>query len=327
MESHRVFRHMSNQPVAAAPPRATGHEEPGPIESNGTGVAPVTPGLPPQAVLPAPGAPRRERTREASPAVMSTSCVVRARDFRKPWFAARARELGHPLMVHRKLWEFCVIAQVGLENIGPGARALGFGVGLEPLAAWLASRGANVVATDRPDETLEWDHTNQHAVGLEQLRHPGVCPDAEFDERVRFMPVDMNQVPDELCRGDFDFTWSAGSFEHIGGIDRGLDFFCRQMACLRPGGLAVHTTEFNMFSYQPTMEEPNLVLFRVQELQVLAERLAAQGDSLWPMDLASGTEPDDLYIDSPPYRLPHLKLALGPFTTTSVLLVARRGGA
>lgn len=270
-------------------------------------------------------APRRDRPVEPA-ALLDTSTVVRARDFRQPWFAQRAKELAHPLQMHRKLWEFCAIAQVCHERMPEGAKALGFGVGLEPLAAWLASRGATVVATDRPDETAEWDNTNQHAASLEHLRHPGVCPDRDFEERVRFLPLDMNDIPDELCRGEFDLTWSAGSFEHIGGIDKSLDFFCRQMACLRPGGLAVHTTEFNMFSYEPTLDENNLVLFRVQELQVLAERLAAQGDRLWPMDLASGIEPEDLHIDSPPHGLPHLKLAVGAFVTTSVLLVARRGG-
>lgn len=312
-----MFR-RSSDPTATAPRPIAAHD---PARNPGAAPAPATP-VPSRAA----GAASAPRDRGAAPA-MGTSCVVRARDFREPWLPERARELAHPLMVHRKLWEFCAIAQVCREHGVPGARALGFGVGLEPLAAWFASRGATVVATDRPDETLEWDDTNQHAVGLEHLRHPDVCPDAEFEARVSFRPVDMNEIPDELCRGEFDFTWSAGSFEHIGGIDRGLDFFCRQMACLKPGGLAVHTTEFNMFSYQPTMEQPNLVLFRVQELQVLAERLAAQGDRLWPLDLASGIEPDDLYIDSPPYRLPHLKLALGAFTTTSVLLVARKGGA
>lgn len=263
----------------------------------------------------------------ADAATITTSCVVRARDFREPWFAARARELGRPVSVHRKLWEFCTIAQGGLEHGLAGARALGFGVGLEPLAAWFAARGATVVATDRPDETEEWDATKQHAVGAAQLRAPAVCPDADFDARVTFRAVDMNAIPDDLCRGDFDVTWSAGSFEHIGGIDAGLDFYCRQMACLRPGGVAVHTTEFNLLSYRPTLDSPNLCLFRVQELQVLAERLAAQGDRLLPLDLASGTEPDDLWVDSPPYRIPHLKLAIGAHTTTSVLLVARRGGA
>lgn len=315
-----MFRRMSSASVAEARPLAPGDSPAGSNDATASGAPSLAAATPPRAEAPAP----RPDTR---PAALATSCVVRARDFREPWFPERARELAHPLLLHRKLWEFCVIAQVFRENLGPGARALGFGVGLEPLAAWLAAQGASVVATDRPDETLEWDHTNQHASGLDHLRHPAVCPEREFAERVSFRAVDMNEIPDDLCRGEFDFTWSAGSFEHVGGIDRGLDFFCRQMACLRPGGLAVHTTEFNMFSYEPTLEQPNLVLFRVQELQVLAERLAVQGDRLWPLDLASGTEPDDLYIDSPPYRLPHLKLALGAFTTTSVLLVARRGGA
>jgi 2-polyprenyl-3-methyl-5-hydroxy-6-metoxy-1,4-benzoquinol methylase len=296
-------------------------------EENGMEAQPITQDLATESTASAPAPSPAGRPRQAGARTLDACCVVRARDFRQPWFAERAAELGEPLVVHRKLWEFCVIAQVCREHMAPGARALGFGVGLEPLAAWFARQGASVLATDRPDETMEWDDTHQHARGMEQLRHPGVCPDTEFEARVRFLPLDMNAIPDELCRGAFDFTWSAGSFEHIGGIDQGLEFFRRQMACLRPGGLAVHTTEYNPIAYAPTLEEHNLSLFRVQELAILAERLAVQGDRLWPLDLASGLEDADQHIDRAPYGLPHLKLALGSFVTTSVLLVARRGDA
>lgn len=277
--------------------------------------------------LPAPTAPEPPARPAATPRALTASCVVRARDFRQPWFVQRTNELAHELELHRKLWEFCVIAQVGAEHLVPGMRALGFGVGREPLASWLASRGVDVVATDRPDETMEWDGTGQHAADVEHLRHPDVCSEVAFARHVRFRAVDMNAIPEDLRDGSFDFTYSAGSFEHLGGIDAGLDFFVNQMACLRPGGLAAHTTEFNMLSYHETLESPNLSLYRVQELQVLAERLAAQGDRLWPLDLASGIEPDDLHVDSEPWGLPHLKIALGRHTTTSVLLVGVRGGA
>jgi hypothetical protein len=56
---------------------------------------------------------------------------------------------------NRKLWEWAYIAeavtQAGL--LEPGRRALGFGVGTEPLPAIFASYGLSVLATDQPLET------------------------------------------------------------------------------------------------------------------------------------------------------------------------------
>jgi SAM-dependent methyltransferase len=229
------------------------------------------------------------------------------------------------MQLHRKLWEFCIIAQVYHERISRGGAVLGFGVGLEPLAAWFANRNAAVIATDRPDDTEEWDKTNQHAKNINTLRRPLVCPDALFDERVRFMPINMNDIPSGVRHGVFDFTWSSGSFEHLGSIEHGLDFFCKQMECLKPGGLAVHTTEYNPKHSESTLNAPNLVLFRAQELHKLSSRLEDQGDYLWQLDLRAGSEEEDAHIDEPPYGLPHLSLKVGPFTTTSIVLIAQRG--
>ncbi len=263
---------------------------------------------------------------------MNITSLVRAEDFRHLWFRKRAEELGEPHNLHRKLWEFAVICQVFCERLGdnhqggyPEVNALGFGVGKEPIASWLAAQGANVVATDRPDTTDEWTGTDQHAVDITDLWHPRVCSQAQF-QRVSFVPCDMNAITDTIRDGKFDFTWSCGSFEHLGSVEAGLDFFCNQMKCLKPGGIAVHTTEFNADSLRPTLNMENLVLFREQELLRLAGRLAAQGDYLEPLQLRGGSEPADNHIDRAPYGLPHLKLALGSFITTSIVLIARRGG-
>jgi hypothetical protein len=52
--------------------------------------------------------------------------------------------------LHRKIWEYCYIAQALYERglLAPGRRGLGFGVGKEPLAALFASYGCTIVATD-----------------------------------------------------------------------------------------------------------------------------------------------------------------------------------
>lgn len=256
--------------------------------------------------------------------VFTKSCLVKARDFYQPWFIARKTELDHKdyTHMHRKLWEFCAIAQVFEDHVLPNvlvSECLGFGVGTDPLAKWL-SRSSNVLATDIPldnPEAQQWLDTHQHSSNSEEF----------WSTLYRFRPVDMNNIPNDLKQGQFDFTWSCGSFEHIGGIDASLNFFCEQMKCLRPGGIAAHTTEYNYANNHETLQAKNLVLFRQQDLERLAEMLKSQGDELLPLDLSIGDQPADVIVDEPPYDTdtPHLKLRIGGFLTTSILLIARRG--
>ncbi len=253
---------------------------------------------------------------------------VRAVDFRQDWYRQRCRELNVPTVFHRKYWEFAIIADValqhGLEMYAHPFRALGFGVGAEPIPAWLAGREATVVATDAPSEG-PWK--GQHAASIDALTHKGLCTDRQLEEFVTFRPVDMNAIPEDLLQGQFDLTWSCGSFEHIGSVEQCLTFFCTQMRALRPGGLAVHTTEFNPDSTRPTMDRKHLCLFREQELRDLEARLLAQGDRLWPLDLTEGGEVADRHVAKDAADMPHLSLALGGgYTTTSILLVAQRVG-
>ena len=78
--------------------------------------------------------------------------------------------------------------------------------------------------------------------------------------------------PDDI-EPDFHFTWSSRYFEHLGSIDRGLAFIKEQMKCLRRGGVAVHTTEFNVGSNHETIDHEATVLFRRRDLQRLARWL------------------------------------------------------
>lgn len=256
------------------------------------------------------------------------SCRVRADDFSSEWLPQRVTELGETLRMHRKLWEFAAIAQVYQETIGSCGLALGFGCGREPLPAWLANRGCRVLATDQAlGDAKDWVGSMQHSGGLEDLPFHGICDEMKFRELVSYRSMDMNEIPDDVQQGLFDFTWSAGSFEHIGGIEAGQRFFLAQMRCLKPGGIAAHTTEFNFGSNEKTIEADNLTLFRRRDLEDLERRLKAQGDVLWPLDLERGDKEADLYVDPYPYEGEfHLNLAIAEHVSTSVLLVARRGG-
>jgi hypothetical protein len=236
-------------------------------------------------------------------------------------YAVPPRQPGEPAqagVLCQALWERGVI--------GAGVRGLGFGVGREPLTAYFASEGCEVLATDlASDQAVEagWAATDQHADSLEGLWRPHLCDRARFDRQVSFRVCDMNQVPDELT--GFDFCWSACSLEHLGSIAHGLAFIERSLQCLKPGGWAVHTTEFNLSSDSHTVETGGTVLFRRQDMEALAERLTAQGHKVAPFDFDPGAGPLDRYVDVAPYRAePHLKLALDGYATTSIGLIVQR---
>ena len=232
-----------------------------------------------------------------------------------------------PLVMHRKMWEWLFISAVLAERgmLRPGRRGLGFGVGREPLVALFAAQGAEVLATDLGPEaaaTAGWTATGQeYAGGILRLNDHGLCEPGAFHRRVTFRPVDMNDIPEDL--GDFDFAWSSCAFEHLGSIGAGADFVVEQMRCLRPGGVAVHTTELNVSSNDRTVEEGGTVLYRRKDIEALADRLRREGHEV-DLDLREGAAPADRHVDLPPFSDTHLRTALGGFTTTSFALVASK---
>lgn len=261
--------------------------------------------------------------------VFPHGALCRQVDFDASYFHFWTARLGEGLRYHRKLWEFVFISQALWERgaVTEGRRCLGFGVGTEPLSAFFASRDCQVLATDLNTGAavdMGWATTNQHAAGKEALRKPWVCPDTLFDRNVEFQECDMNHVPAQFT--DFDFCWSACALEHLGSIAQGLAFIERSVQCLKPGGWAIHTTEFNLSSNEETVDDDTTVLFRRQDLEALAARLTEQGHFVAPFNFDPGAEAVDQYIDVAPYReQPHLKVALSGFAATSVGIIIQRG--
>jgi len=257
---------------------------------------------------------------------MSSPC--RQDSFRQPYFSFWTTRLDEGLRYHRKIWEFVFICQALWERhaIRPGARGLGFGVGGEPLSAYFASEGCSVVATDMEIERaleMGWTLSNEHAAGKETLRRPVICPNDLFDANVTFRTCDMNAIPDDLT--DFDFCWSACALEHLGSIEKGLAFIERSILCLKPGGWAVHTTEYNFSSNLETVDNMDTVLLRRRDFELLVQRLTALGYRVAPLNFDIGDEPLDRYLDLMPYRdQPHLKMALWGFGVTSFGVIVQR---
>lgn len=272
-----------------------------------------------------------------------TSMVCRREHWDTRWFAhwsavfAGAAPPGEHFVpqhvaFHRKMWEWAAIAQALHERgmLAPGVRGCGFAVGREPLASAFAKCGVDVLGTDlaAASETARgWSTAGQHAAGLDALHWTAIIDRPTFDHRVRFMPQDMRALePGRL--GIHDFIWSSCSFEHLGTIEAGLQFVLRSTELLRPGGVAVHTTEFNVSDDENTITEGESVIYRRKDLAALSHRLRLIGCGMEVLDDFPGTAPEDIEYDYPPYYQngrPHIKLILGGYVTTSCMVIITKG--
>ena len=230
----------------------------------------------------------------------------------------------------RKQWEFVYIAQALHERglLAPGKRGLGFGVGREPLPALFASFGVTVVATDQSlDGAVRagWVRSAEHSSDLSALNDRGICTDRMFSELVSFAEADMNAIGSKFD-GQFDFCWSACSLEHLGSLAHGLEFIKSSMNTLKPGGLAIHTTEFNISSNDSTIESQDLSIYRRRDIDSLIADLAAAGHRPSPIDYALGDGFAETVVDLPPYGRgePHVRLRLGDFDCTSIGVIVER---
>lgn len=165
--------------------------------------------------------------------------------------------------------------------------------------------------------------TEQHAATLEALNSVGICSSDIFKQRVSFKFVNMNDIPHDLQ--GFDFIWSSCALEHLGSLEHGIRFIHNAMKCLKPGGIAVQTTEFNVSSDDETVDTPNLAIYRKKDILRLKEELQKSDHTLFPLNFCSGTLPIDDHIDTPPYQsTSSIKIQIQKFTVTSIGLIIKK---
>lgn len=266
-----------------------------------------------------------KRAPSTAPSVLR-SCLCTEDTLMRDDFQDWAERVGEARRhLHRKVWEWCFVCQALDERglLTAGRRGLGFAVGQEPLPAVFANRGVQILATDLArDQAADqgWVQTDQHAGGQASIYNPGLCPPDKLHELVRFRIADMNALTPDLG-SEFDFLWSACAFEHLGSIERGKDFVVNAMRHLRPGGVAVHTTEFNVSSNRDTVIEGPTALYRRRDIQDLVNRLRDEGHDI-DVDFNAGKSPADKYIDVPPYtHATHIKLQIEKYVVTSIGLI------
>lgn len=266
--------------------------------------------------------------RQSSEGAYLSSVICTQEQLETEVFQDWAERLGEQRgFLHRKIWEYCFIAQALSERdmLQAGRSGLGFAVGQEPLTSLFCSMGASIHATDLFTDIAKkqgWVNTNEHASGIEKLNLRGLCSDELLKKNCTFRHVDMNNIPDDLS--GFDFVWSSCSLEHLGSIAHGGEFIHNAMRCLKPGGIAVHTTEYNASSNLKTVDKGGTVLFRRKDINQIVRQLRKDGHKI-SVDFTSGTLPADSFVDVPPYsNNPHLKLQLFNYVTTSIGLIIQK---
>lgn len=254
-------------------------------------------------------------------------------DFEQPYFHKIARLLGFkcPKRYHRKLWEYVYITQV-LEESGmlqEGKKGLGFAVGEEPLPSLFAAKGVDILATDLGldgNTARMWAESSQNALGdIEKIFKPNIITKTLFDKKVRYMDLDMNRIPPNI--GMFDFCWSSCAIEHVGGLELSKQFLKNMINVLKPGGIAVHTTEFNIWSNNDTEEKGYSVIYRRRDFEEIQEYMKKNGCEMI-LSFKRTQHDADKYIPFPPYPdddiRNHLNLLVGNYASTSFGLIIKK---
>ena len=225
--------------------------------------------------------------------------------------------------LHRKQWEYAYVLRVLelTDMLRAGRTALGFGCGNEPISAVLASAGVRVTATEHPG--FRPGGEDRVVSSVMDLFYGGICSEDVFRAQVSHRPVDMLQLPGDL--GQFDTVWACSAIEELGSIQAGSDFVLAATKLLRPGGVGIFTTQFNLRSDTETLELPTLSAWRRLDLLNLQSRLIDAGCEMLPLSLTGGKLPEDAIIDTPPYGNPvHLKLMVEDHAITSIGFALRK---
>ena len=254
-------------------------------------------------------------------------CIVKYEDCFTPTYYYWSERLGLANYPSRKQWEHVAIVQALWERgcLQPGKTGIGFGVGKEQEAALFASYGCKILATDQvlTSESKGWQDTDQLSTNKTELFYPEIIDWTAFDSRVTFENCDMNDIP-ERYYNTFDFTYSSCSLDHLGTITHGMKFIENSLKCLKPGGWAVHTTEYNVGSNERTVERGATVFWRQKDIEILTTILRQKGYFVEDTDFSRGAHPENFAVDHPPYMPNHTILFANDQTISSILTIVQR---
>jgi len=201
------------------------------------------------------------------------SQIATAAQLREPaaggWMA-RLRPRGNSGVEHwRKVYTLEVLRRYGM--LEQGAIGLGFEPSPSGVPAALAAMRTKVVAVypSRPGPPL-------NPIALkENLQGRAPCDEASFEENVSVRVDSWRRIPTDLV--NFDFLWSARANEQLYSVAAAIRFTEDVMACLRPGGLAVHTMSYDLAPGGRSIPSTERILLQQGDVERIALILVSRG--------------------------------------------------
>lgn len=183
---------------------------------------------------------------------------------------ARLRPKGTSGVEHwRKVYTLQALRRYGL--LEEGAVGLGFEPSPSGVPAALAAMGTSVVAAfpTRPGHQLRPEALKR------DLGTRAPCDRKTFEENVVARIVPWRRIPEDLV--NFDFLWSARANERLYSVAAAAQFVEDVMACLRPGGLAVHVMSYDLAPGGRSTPSTERILLRQGDVERIALVLASRG--------------------------------------------------
>lgn len=159
-------------------------------------------------------------------------------------------------------------------------------------------------------------NSSQHGTSLQELFFPHLVREDVFLSNASFEPVNMKAIPATLS--GFDFCWSSCSLEHLGGLQEGFDFIEASLDTLKPGGVAVHTTEFNLSSAVETPTSGPTVAYREKDVLEFVAQQRRKGHAC-DLNLNPGDHTLDTFVDRYLFGDPTLRFYLDDRTVATSL--------
>jgi hypothetical protein len=199
--------------------------------------------------------------------------IATAAQLREPaaggWIA-RLRPKGSSDVEHwRKVYTLQALRRYGM--LEQGAVGLGFEPSASSMPAALAAMHTRVVATfpSPPGDPLEADILKQDLSG----RAP--CDQALFDANVAVRIASWRRIPEDLV--NFDFLWSTRANERLYSVSATIEFVEQAMACLRPGGLAIHVMSYDLSPGGRSTPSSERMLLQQGDVERIALTLVSRG--------------------------------------------------
>jgi len=199
--------------------------------------------------------------------------VATAPQLREPvagsWLA-RLRPKGKSGVEHwRKVYTLQALRRYGV--LEEGAVGLGFEPSPSGVPAALAAMRTSVVAAfpTRPGQQLSPSALKR------DLGTRAPCDRTTFEDNVATRIVPWRRIPEDLV--NFDFLWSARANEQLYSVAAAAQFIEATMACLRPGGLAVHVMSYDLAPGGRSTPSTERILLRQGDVERIALNLVSRG--------------------------------------------------